>query len=583
VQTTASKTPGADFVTWKRQTALTALLLFAMTFVVSRIRVSFFPLYQVQSQDTLPLFVLSISLLLVTFWTPPWRFPEWQLKTRPLAISGVIVVGLLAFGSSSLMGNFPVSVDERMVFFDMAILDRGHLVMPLATNWRPYASTLVPEGLFNGNMPMGLASTYLPMNALLRLGFSKLSDPALFNPLLAFAGGAALLDIARRIFRDDHPACCVVLLIYALSAQMLVNAMTVYSMTGHMALNLVWLAAFLRGGRLGNSLAIVTGFIATGFHQLVFHPFFVAPFLLWRLRHREWKVVLLYGAAYSAIILWWSYYPVLVGHGVSGTPQATMDSSFAARISKAFVERRGDTIITMFLNVLRFAAWQNLTLLPLLSASVAVAIRDRGLPAVLLLGIAVWLVFISVVIPFQGHGWGYRYLHPYLGSFALLAGYGYRELRNSIGQKVDGIVLALSGATAVLTIPLLFIAAHRFLAPYAAVERLVSRQTTPMVLIDTYGHSVTTDGRWAGNAIENVNNLPDLSNRPLRFSSFNMTPELLAGLCRDGKISVITRADQRRVGFFLNVSGDSPLFAELVDGVQRKMPNCFVSAAGPSS
>ncbi len=105
-------------------------------------------------------------------------------------------------------------------------------------------------------MPTGLVSSYLPMNALLRLAFSKLADPALFNPLLALAGGAALLDIARRTFGRDDPACWVVLLIYALSAQMLVNAMTVYSMTAHMALNLIWLAAFLRGGRLGHSTAI---------------------------------------------------------------------------------------------------------------------------------------------------------------------------------------------------------------------------------------------------------------------------------------------------------------------------------------
>ena len=75
------------------------------------------------------------------------------------------------------------------------------------------------------------------MNALLRLAFSKVADPVLFNPLLALLGGIALLDIARRTFRCDAAASWVVLIVYALSAQMLINAMTVYSMTGHMALN----------------------------------------------------------------------------------------------------------------------------------------------------------------------------------------------------------------------------------------------------------------------------------------------------------------------------------------------------------
>ena len=571
----------ADAAKWQRLTALTALLLLAITFLVSRIPINFFPLYQVQSQDVLPLYVLAGSLFLAALWTPPWRFPKRLPKPPTLAAVGVAAACLLAYGSHALMNGFPLSIDERMVGFDMAVFDRMQLATPLAANWRPYTSALVPAFLLNANMPTGLVSSYLPLNALLRLAFSKLADPALFNPLLALAGGAALLDIARRTFGRDDPACWVALLVYALSAQMLVNAMTVYAMTAHLALNLIWLAAFLRRTRTGHATAIATGFVATGLHQLVFHPAFVAPFLLWRLRHREWKLVLLYVAAYAAIILWWAYYPLLAGHAVANGLQQPPNASLAERIATAFAERRGDTILTTFLNLLRFVAWQHVALLPLLSAAAAVAVRDRGLPAVLLLGIALWLTFITIVIPFQGHGWGYRYFHGYLGSFALLAGYGYRELKTVIGRKADGLVIALSGVTALVTIPLLFTASYRFLEPYVALERLVARQGTPMVLIDTDPRP-TTNGRWAGNAIETVRNLPDLSNRPLRFSSRAMDPELLAGLCRQGRVTLITRADQHRAGFARNGTHDSPAFAQLVDAVQAKMPQCFVPAAGLS-
>jgi hypothetical protein len=523
------------------------------------------------------MFVLSISLLVTPFWIPSWHLPERLPKAPWLAAIGFMIVGLLAFGTYSLMGNFPLSADERMVVFDMAVFDRMHLAAPLAATWQPYAKALVPAFLLNENMPIGLVSAYLPMNALLRLAFSKFADPVLLNPLLALAGGAALLHIARRTFGRDDPACWVVLLIYGLSAQILVTAMTVYSMTAHMALNLIWLAAFLRGGRLGHSIAILTGFVATGLHQLAFHPFFVAPFLLWRLTRREWKLVLLYGVAYSAIILWWAYYPVLAAHEVANGLEQSPNSSLMVRISTAFAQRKGNTVVNAFLNLLRFIAWQDIALLPLLSAAVAVAVRDRGLPAVLLFGIALWIAFVTVTIPWQGHGWGYRYLHPYLGSFALLAGYGYRELRAAIGRRADGFVLTLSGVTSLLTIPLLFTAAHRFIEPYLAVERLITTQRTPMVLVDTY-LLPTNDGRWGGNAIEDVRNLPDLSNRPLRFSSLGMTPELLAGLCRRGKVTLVTRADQRRVGLALSTSENSPLFRELVHSVQEKMPACFVSA-----
>jgi len=216
-----------------------------------------------------------------------------------------------------------------------------------------------------------------------------------------------------------------------------------------------------------------------------------------------------------------------------------------------------------------------------LSAAVGVAVRDRGLPAVLLLGIASWLAFVTIIIPFQGHGWGYRYFHPYLGSFALLAGYGYRELRTIIGGKADGLVLASSAVTALVTIPLLLIAAHKFVEPYLAVERLVGAQRTPMVLIDDYPRA--TDGR-TGNAIETVRNLPDLSNRPLRLSSRNLNADLLAELCRRGRITLVSSADQHRVGFALNGSQDNDRFAKLIQPVQQTMPYCLlpsVSVARP--
>lgn len=578
-QLTKPSSPANAAALWRRQTAVTAILLLVITVAVSRIDVIFFPLYQVQSQDVLPLVVLASAMFAASMWSPAWRLPRRAPGVPVLLAIGAAMVGLLAFGTYALMDNFPLSIDERMVLFDMSVFERMQLATPLAASWRPYVTALMPAFLLNPTMPTGVVSSYLPMNALLRAAFSKVADPVLFNPLLALAGGAALLDIARRVFGRDNRACWVVLLVYALSAQMLVNAMTVYSMTAHMALNLIWLAAFLRGGRIGHSVAIVTGFVATGLHQLAFHPFFVAPFILWRIRHREWRQVLLYGTAYAAIILWWIYYPILASHAVASSTQSSPGSNFLARIGGAISQPNGGTIFNMFCNLLHFAAWQNITLIPLISASAACALRERGLPAVLLFGIALWLTFLTFVMPFQGHGWGYRYLHPYLGSFALLAGYGYQELKAIIGRSADGFVIGLSGVTAVVTIPLLFVAAHRFILPYATLEQLVARQSAPMVLIDT-SRVATVDGRWAQNAIETVRNSPDLANHPLRIASSYVSAEQLAALCRIGRITVVSRADQRRVGFATNGAPSSPLFDSLVDTAKAEAPHCLTSAEG---
>jgi hypothetical protein len=236
----------------------------------------------------------------------------------------------------------------------------------------------------------------------------------------------------------------------------------------------------------------------------------------------------------------------------------------------------------MFLNLLRFIAWQNFALLPLLAGAIAVAVRDRGLPGALITGIALWLIFLTVVLPYQGHGWGYRYLHPYLGSFALLAGYGYRELSRKIGTKADGMVLTLSGVTAAAAIPLLLAATYRFVQPHVALERVIASQNTPIVLIDTEV-SPGVDGRWAPNAVDHVRNQPDLSNRPLRLSSRHISPEQLLRLCSSAPITIVTRAEQQRVGFAWNVPEPSPRFENLVAAVRQQSPTCFKAVVMPAA
>jgi hypothetical protein len=410
---------------------------------------------------------------------------------------------------------------------------------------------------------------------MLRLAFSKVVDPAWYNPTLALLGGAALLDVARRTFGPRDRACIAVLLVYALSAQMLVNAMTDFSMTGHLALNLIWLAAFLRGGKFWNSVAIATGFLAVGLHQLVFHPIFVAPFLMWKLRDGEWKRVLLYAAAYVAIGLWWIAYPMLVSPLVTGPAAVASDANFLTqRVIPLLFNRDPRTVPLTILNLLRFVAWQNLALLPLLIAAAPVAVRERGLARALLLGALLWSLFLALVLPEQGRGWGYRYLNGYIGSFALLAGFGYRELERRIGRQADGMVLLLSGATLVAALPILLSTTYAMVQPHVAVDRMIGSQPTPFVLVDD---TVTPslDGRFADNAEDHVRNLPDLSKQPLRFSAANMTPELLARLCTRGSVTLVTRADMHRVGFVANVPARSAEFDALVEAATPQAPGCF--------
>lgn len=564
---------------WRRSAVLLAALLLVISISCAFVKSNALTLHQVQSQDLPVLFLLCVSVLLAAFWAPAWRLPAMLPPRWVLLSFGLSIAALTAWGAYVVFNNYPLARDEHMVVFDMAVYDKGRLAMPLAPFWRPFARALCPDFLLNWRMPTGLVSGYLPVNALLRLLFSKLADPAWFNPLLALAGGVALLDIARPIFERQIRAIWVVLLVYILSAQMLVNAMTPFSMTGHMALNLIWLAAFLRGGKAGHSAAILTGFLATGLHQLVFHPVFVAPFLLWRLRQGQWRLVLLYAVAYAAIVLWWACYPLLASaQAAPAIGQAPEDNFITERVMPLLLKRTPGTVGLMVLNSLRFFAWQNFALLPLLIAGIPAARREGGLAGALLLGIVLWLIFITLILPYQGLGWGFRYVSGYLGSFALLAGFGYRKLEQRLGARADGMVVSLSAVTAVIAIPWLLVSTHRFAEPYLALERLVAQQRTPFVLIDTELGS-PPGGGWATHPLDQVRNLPDLTNRPIRLSGNHVNAEMVVALCSKGTVTLITRADMHRVGFEANVPERSPWFENLVRKVGERAPGCFRSAA----
>jgi hypothetical protein len=547
--------------TRSRKIYLAIALLSMLVLLVATVHGNLFTLYQVQSQDLPILLALPPMFAVLAYWSPGWKIPDRAPPKALIFVIGCFIVLLLGWSAHSVMGDFPLSRDEHMVVFDMAVFDRGRLAAPLSPVWRAYAEALVPAFLLNADNPVGLVSAYLPVNAMLRLAFSKIVDPVFFNPLLALIGGIAVWDIAKRQFKEDHRALWVVLLIYGLSSQMLITAMTTYSMTAHMALNMVWLAAFLRGGKSGHALAIAVGFLAAGLHQVVFHPLFAAPFILWRLRQREWRTVLLYGVAYAAIIGWWVSYPHIVAlyTGVSVDAKDVQADFFSGRVLPLLTNRDPSTVPLMLLNLLRFVAWQNLALVPLCVAALPLAWRDKGLAGPLLWGIAGLLFFITVVLPYQGHGWGYRYLHPFLGSFALLAGFGYKRLVTQIGSRADGIVLLLSGLTLIFAFPLLLLRTYDFVEPHVALERYIARQKADFIVIDTEV-SPSTDGRWAANAIDHVRNKPDLDNHPLRFSSRKMSAAMIAYLCRRGDVAIITRADMHENGFAMNLPTRSPTF-----------------------
>ena len=101
-----------------------------------------------------------------------------------------------------------------------------------------------------------------------------------------------------------------------------------------------------------------------------------------------------------------------------------------------------------------------------------------------------------------------------------------------------------------------------------------------------YGNTAVSnppDQSWALHPLDQVRNLPDLSNWPLRFSGNRVNARLLVQLCAKGAVTAITRADMHLVGFIPNVPESSPRFEEMIRTAAEMRPGCFRKTAIPGA
>lgn len=472
------------------------------------------------------------------------------------AAAAVAVLAAAIAGYYVAFHGYAATLDENLANFDAAIFRAGHLMGPVPQGWRPFATALMPR--FVMDVPDGAAyiSTYLPVNAMLRAVVGLLIDPAWTSPLLA--GGAVILvfAIGRRLWPAHPAAAAVSAVVLASSSQLVVTAMTSYAMTAHLALNLLWLWLFLRDDRIGHAGALGTGFFAAGIHQLAFHPLFVAPFVLRLWEARRWRLALYYTLGYALICLFWmDYWQLLLDWEHLRAPwHAGAGVTFFALRALAGLGHLGwGSFGLMLLNLLRLAAWQNPLLLPLACVGCGAWRKQQGIARELAAGIIYTTLVMLVIMPDQGPGWGYRYLHGCLGSLALLAGYGWIALSERANRDETAVlhsVLAVAVAAAVVLLPVHAEQAHEYVMPFVRAHEAIMRAPTDLVIADKTG---LLD-------IETlIRNDPRLLNRPKVLDLSDLTSADLAYLCRHYSISLfdatqalplgIPTADEHRADF----------------------------------
>lgn len=502
-------------------------------------------------QDLAWLVVGALLLLALAWSRPPLGLAAGAaaLARRP-AGTGVALAGLgvaiAALGTFAVFHGFHSSRDEIMAEFDATILRSGRLVAAVPPEWRDLHRALVPDFLLPVPGATVWASSYLPGNAALRALVGLVADPGWTGPLLVGMAILALFAVARRLWPGRPDAVAIATLLLASSSQVLVTGMTSYAMSAHLALNLVWLLLFLRDDRLGHVGACAVGFIACGLHQLVFHPLFAAPFVLRLWTQRRRSLALGYAAIYAAIGVFWILYWRIVLAGIALPPGAASQVGaewFAVRALYLIANLSWDAPALMLDNLLRFIAWQHLLLLPLVLAAAAAVRRDDGIAAPLAAGIALTLIAMFILLPYQGHGWGYRYLHGLIGSVCLLAGYGWIAITARADAPEQGAAfsaLAIATAFAVLVmLPVHIAQAGRMIAPYRAAVDAIERAPTDLVLVDPSGLFFAPDL---------VRNDPFLGNRPKVLDLSYIDDARMADLCARFSISVFDRRQAIALG-----------------------------------
>ena len=474
------------------------------------------------------------ALPLAAFIMPGWRRAHpFTLSGQSVAVLALIMVAVTYAGHRWLLLGYDLGRDEQMATFDSWIYAHGRMAWPLPPGWQGDAGALNLLFMLPVARPVAWVSAYLPGNAGLRAAVGLLADPALTGPLLTGLSVALTWGCARRLWPETREAGVVAMALLALSGQVVMAGMSAFAMPTHLAANLLWLWLFLADRRRHDLAALAVGVFATGIHQPLFHPLFVAPWLVVLLVERRWARLALFVGAYLAIGLFWLAWPHLTLGWVTG-PHSLTDSG------ADYLSRLRDTLVLadqrwpiMAANLLRGLCWAPFALLalPLLGAGLARA--DRRVAA-LLAGVLIPLAVMALILPYQGHGFGYRYIHGVLGNIALLGGYGWRRLA-AWHARLRPAVVAGAGLTALVALPLQAALAHRLYAPFAHASAALSGSGADYAIIGADDAPL---------ALDLVLNRADLGNRPIRLSNGDIADiDVLARrICRPGTAPAVAVA-----------------------------------------
>jgi hypothetical protein len=206
-----------------------------------------------------------------------------------------------------------------------------------------------------------------------------------------------------------------------------------------------------------------------------------------------------------------------------------------------------DTLV-MALNLLRLLAWQSPIVVPLALVGLF-ACRDRNRTILCLaVGIALMVGAALALLPFQGHGWGYRYLHGSLGSLSLMAAQGWICITDRKARPSRAPALAMSLSVVVslgVLLPWRAYQVSAFIKPYASAVAAIEHSSAKVVIVDA------TDILYGQDLVRN----DPFLRAPQRMLSLQKLDEVrLDDLCRRYDVAIFDSTDAQRLGIAIVAS-----------------------------
>lgn len=518
--------------------------------------------------------VMILCLALALPMGPARRIAVIDLaKLSPTFIAFAVLL-ISVVGVQVIYQGYGFSMDEWMTQLQAEIFASGRISGIVPEEWRPYGKAMY-HGFASFDPQTGtVASNYRPGMAMIYAAFSMVGLGAYTSAILNAAAILLVARVARQLFPDHIEAPVIAALLLATSQQALAASLTPYAMSAHLCLNLLWLTLFLENRWLTHVVAAVIGVATASLHQIHAHLFFALPFLLTLLAPIQWRVLAIYAVIYAvghAAVSGWDWIsfnrhllPVMAE--APSLPQ-TPSGPQAGVLERALGMFRLPSLLdwaTITANLTRLIAWQSLALVPLLYVAAKTKGRfvwGRVLAASVLFSLLPYLF----LMPDQGHGWGYRYLHGLLGNLVLLAIPGWIAL-GTLQTKPRfkaWVILCLAG-TVLIMIPLRAFQIGAMVRPYAAATALASQQDADVVIIDSYRV-------WIGGDIPRNSAVSPA--RPVQMDLRDLSAEQITTLCKAYTVIVLDTDAIHNLGVRVSADPFGP-FPDDFDAIEAALAEC---------